>query len=122
VLLKNINEVADIKIERIRLYYKDGTLAFDTNDYGGMIPPGRYFILHWENNILGPHQTELYRSEDIFSPAGEIPTDQIENVQSVVDWTSTSKATPLKVVLVRHIYNQSGTLLARSSSKCDDLQ
>lgn len=127
VILRNINEQAAIKIERIRLYYRDGVIAFDTNDYIGMFPDGRYGILGWDgekyNNILGPHQTEAYWSEnDIFIPGGYINPDPTENIQIVINWSSTSKATPLKVGLVRHIYNQSGVLLARSSGKCDDLQ
>lgn len=127
VIMRNINEQADIKIERVRLYYRNGEIAFDTNDYPGMFPDGRYGILGWDgekyNNILGPHQTEAYWSEnDIFIEGGYINPDPTENVQIVINWSSTSKATPLKVGLVRHIYNQSGTLLARSSGKCDDLQ
>lgn len=124
LIFKNINEQANIKIERGRVYFKDGTLAVDTNDTG-YLPTGLNGILGPDNDILGPHQTEMYYSEYMFGyMEGQIPPLQTGNVQVVIDWSSTSKAAPLKIGMIRHIYdsNLSSRPIARSSGECDVLQ
>jgi hypothetical protein len=122
LVLKNINEQADIKIVRGRIYFKDGSLAVDSN-VTGELPPGLNGILGPENDTLEPHQTELYYSEYMFGWDGGIPPLQTGSVQIVIDWESTGNAAPLKASLVRHIYRPyESKPTARSSGKCDVLQ
>jgi len=124
IVMMNINEKADIKITRIRVYFKDGALGGDT-DILGYIPAGRNNILGPTNDILGPHQTERYLSEDVYgTEPDQVPPLQQGNVQTVIEWSSNSLAKPPVVSLVRHIHNLSitGTPLARSSSTCESLR
>lgn len=126
LIFKNINEQADIKIDRGRVYYRDGTLAADTNATGvNILPPGLNGILGPENDILGPHQTEMYFSEYMFGDMeGQIPPLLERNVQIVIDWSSSGNVAPLEIGVVRHIYDPlvSNRPIARSSGKCDVLQ
>ena len=124
LIFKNINEHADIKIERGRIYFKDGTLAADT-DVSGYLPTGLNGILGGDKDILGPHQTEMYYSEYLFGyMEGQIPPLQTGNVQVVIDWSSSGNVAPLKIGVVRHIYDSNLSIrpIARSSGECNELQ
>ena len=124
LIFKNINEQANIKIERGRIYFKDGTLAADT-DVSGYLPTGLNGILGGDKDILGPHQTEMYYSEYLFGyMEGQIPPLLTGNVQVVIQWSSSGNVAPLEIGVVRHIYDTtlSNKPIARSSGKCDVLQ
>ena len=125
LIFKNINEQANIKLERGRIYFYDGTLAADT-DISGYLPTGLNGIIGGDKDILGPHQTEMYYSEYLFGYMdGQIPPLKTGNVQVVIEWSSNSKAAaPLEIGVVRHIYepNLSNKPIARSSGQCHHLQ
>ena len=125
VVLRNYNESADIKIDRARIYFKDGRLAFDS-DVLGYLPAGNNDIINPENNVLQPHQTEQYNSERLFGYLpDQIPPVQQGHVQIVIDSSVTApNADPLSLVTVRHLYDQNLSFMpiSRSGGKCKILE
>lgn len=118
-ILRNENEKRDINIDRIRVYNKTGNLIHDTlidphNPSAGL-PPDKNGILGPGQSILAAHQTARYRSED--SPFRSISGSG--NVLVVLDWSADKRVIPPAVGLVRLVYDSSGTILARSSGKCN---
>ena len=120
-VIRNVNEKANINIDRIRLYNKTGDLKLDTlidpyNPSAGMLPD-KNGILGPGQSILAAHQTALYRSEDL-SPFSSMSGPG--NVQAVLDWSADKRVIPPAVTLVRMVYDSFGTyLLARSATKCN---
>lgn len=125
-VLRNVNEESDINIERVRLYNKYGdikldSLLVDPNDPSAGIPPGKNGILGPYQSILAPHQTERYNSENLPPITPNISGPG--NVQVIVDWSSEKRVIPPEIVLVRHVYDSSGSYLrARSSSACNRIK
>ena len=119
--IRNFNEEYDINVDRIRLYDKFGDLKIDTlidpsNPSIG-IPPDRNGILGPGQSVLAAHQTALYISEDL--PPISLNPNGPGNVQVVMDWSAEQRVIPPSVVLVRHVYDATGTILyARSSGEC----
>lgn len=122
--LLNRNEYGDIRIERIRVYFKDGSLAYDSNVLG-YLPPGAHGILSPTNNVLKPHQSEKYRSEQVFGyNPGQIEPTQQGNIQIVINWSSNANENPLSVGASLNIYDPVLSIfpIARSAGKCVAIQ
>lgn len=123
-MLRNLNEHADIKIDRVRVYFKDGTLAFDS-DVLGHLPAGQNNIINPSNNVLKPHQVEQYNSEQVFGYAeDQIPPLQQGHVEIDIDWSSAANENPLLVSNIRNVYdlNLSNMPIARNAGKCEAVQ
>lgn len=99
-VMRNLNDHADIRIDRIRVFDQAGNVLLDS-ELLGYLPPAFYGGLGPDDNVLEPLSTELYRSEGPPLPL-PLPEEQTYvHVQFLVDWSAASKVVPLNVGLVR---------------------
>lgn len=112
-VMRNRNASGDIKVDRIRFYKADGSLAYDSNLSG--FPTATNFILSAGDQVLDPMQTAQYSLSDWL--AGTLSKAERPGT-TLIDWSSSSRVAPPAVVHVRLVRERdpiSGSLRAERS-------
>ena len=129
-IIRNINSSLPVSINRLTIYDAQGTVIVDHD--GTTLPLSFNNVIGAGDNVIEPHQTVLYRTQELIGTS--LPSDR-RPIQTRIEWSADAKAVVPVVSSVRlartleTVFNSAGQPVvktrgerSRSGTSCGNVE